>query len=255
MRRLRGTPEARRAKAWSGALAMVLLVALPLGGGCAESARAIPPPLVDEAAPAASANGAPRTETAVLSGGCFWGVQKVFQHVKGVRQAVSGYAGGTRESADYDTVSTGATGHAESVRLTFDPGVVSYGTILRIFFSVAHDPTQRNRQGPDTGTQYRSEVFTLSEQQRRVALEYVRQLDQAGVFDRPIATRIEALQGFYPAEAYHQDFATLHPDSRYIALYDLPKVRMLETMFPQQYRPEPVLVSAPAVPGSDGSAY
>jgi peptide-methionine (S)-S-oxide reductase len=209
----------------------------------AEPAVSIPAPSLDEPAPTA-----PGTETVVLSGGCFWGVQKVFQHVKGVRQAVSGYAGGAQSTADYETVSTGRTGHAESVQVTFDPAVVSLGTILRVFFSVAHDPTQRDRQGPDVGTQYRSEIFTTSAAQARVAQAYVKQLDAAGVFGRPIATRIDPLQGFYPAEAYHQDYATRHPESGYIAFYDLPKVRNLESMFPQLYRSDPVLVSMAAAP-------
>lgn len=204
----------------------------------AYAAGPVPAALVDESK-------APErhTETVVLAGGCFWGVQGVFQHVRGVQRAVSGYAGGTRGSADYDTVSTGTTGHAESVEVTFDPAVVSYGTILRIFFSVAHDPTQRDGQGPDRGTQYRSEIFTLTEDQARVASGYVRQLDESGVFHRKIATRIDPLAGFYPAEAYHQDFATLHPDSPYIAYNDLPKIRELERQFPDQFRHDPVLVS------------
>jgi len=211
----------------------------PWAALAAETAVALPAPAVDEAASPARAS-----ETAVLAGGCFWGVQKVFQHVKGVQRAVSGYAGGSQASADYETVSSGQTGHAESVQITFDPSVVSYGTILRIFFSVAHDPTERNRQGPDAGPQYRSEIFTLNDEQKRVAESYLRQLDQSGVFGRKIATRIDPLQGFYAAEGYHQDYATRHPDSGYIARYDLPKVRNLEQMYPQLYRQDPVLVAA-----------
>jgi len=205
---------------------------------------ALPAPLLDEQPLAAAQLQGHRSETAVLAGGCFWGVQKVFQHVKGVELAVSGYAGGSAASADYDTVSSGRTGHAESVQITFDPALVSYGTILRIFFSVAHDPTQLDRQGPDTGPQYRSQIFPVNSEQERIAHEYVRQLEAARVFASPIVTRIEPLRGFYPAEAYHQDYATRHPDSGYIAYYDLPKVRYLEELFPQQFRPIPVLVAA-----------
>jgi len=220
-------------------LATVLAALTPVVASCAESATPIPAPVVDEAVAPTHAS-----ETAVLAGGCFWGVQKVFQHVKGVQRAVSGYAGGAQSTAEYETVSTGRTGHAESVQISFDPSIVSYGTILRIFFSVAHDPTQIDRQGPDFGTQYRSEIFTLNDEQKRVAESYVRQLDQSGVFGRKIATRIDPLQGFYSAEAYHQDFATLHPDNSYIAHYDLPKVRSLEQLYPEHYRTDPVLVSA-----------
>ncbi len=225
----------------------ILAVALALAGvvsvaRSAEEPVLAPPPVVDEALPAR--DGAHARETAVLSGGCFWGVQKVFQHVKGVEQAVSGYAGGAASTAEYEMVSTGSTGHAESVRITFDPAVVSYGTILRIFFSVAHDPTQLNRQGPDTGSQYRSEIFTLNDEQARVARNYVLQLDRAGVFPGKIVTRIDPLAGFFPAEAHHQDYATRHPDSAYIVYNDLPKVRHLEELFPQQFRSTPVLVAA-----------
>jgi len=163
--------------------------------------------------------------------------------VRGVQRAVSGYAGGSASTADYETVSTGRTGHAESVQVSFDPAVVSFGTLLQVYFSVAHNPTELDRQGPDHGTQYRSEIFTTNEDQKRVAEAYVRQLDGAGVYGRPIVTRIEALQKFYAAEDYHQDYATLHPDSGYIAHYDLPKVRNLESLFPQQYRADPVLVA------------
>lgn len=223
-------------------------VLVPITSWCSEDAILLPAPSVDEAAAPA-----PAAETAVVAGGCFWGVQKVFQHVKGVQRAVSGYAGGTQATAEYETVSTGRTGHAESVQITFDPSVVSYGTILRIFFSVAHDPTQVDRQGPDYGTQYRSEIFTLSDAQKRVAESYVGQLDQSGVFGRKIATRIDALHGFYAAEAHHQDYATLHPDSGYIARYDLPKVRNLERLYPQLYRSDPILVSASGYGASAGA--
>ena len=221
----------------------VLLSALaPSVSWCLEDATPLPAPAVDEVPTAGRA-----LETAVLSGGCFWGVQKVFQHVKGVQSAISGYAGGSQGSADYETVSTGRTGHAESVQIRFDPNIVSYGTILRIFFSVAHDPTQVDRQGPDTGPQYRSEIFVLNEEQRRVAQSYVRQLDQTGVFGgRKIATRIDSLPSFYAAETYHQDFATLHPNNGYIVRYDLPKVRNLEQLYPDRFRHDPILVSASA---------
>ncbi len=230
--------------AWQGSAGRAVLVAalvcaLPSMASCAERAIAVPAPLVDE-----SAADRPATETAVFAGGCFWGVQKVFQHVKGVQRAVSGYAGGQAQTAEYETVSSGRTGHAESVQVRFDPAIVSYGTLLRVFFSVAHDPTEVDRQGPDTGTQYRSEIFTNSEEQRRIAEAYVSQLDQAHVFDKKIATRIEPLPAFYSAEGYHQDYATLHPDSPYIATFDLPKVHNLERMYPQLYRRDPVLVAS-----------
>jgi peptide-methionine (S)-S-oxide reductase len=224
------------------ALGGVLLLQ-PLVSGAAEDAVLVPAPLIDETPSAAH-----RSETVVLAGGCFWGVQKVFQHVRGVQRAVSGYAGGNAASADYETVSTGRTGHAESVQVTFDPAVVSLGSLLRVYFSVAHNPTEVDRQGPDHGTQYRSEIFTTNDEQQRVAAAYIHQLDAAGVYARRIATRIEPLDRFYAAEDYHQDYATLHPDSGYIAHFDLPKVRNLERLFPQQYRADPVLVAANAMP-------
>ena len=199
----------------------------------------VPAPAVDE--PAASATA---SETAVLSGGCFWGVQGVFQHVKGVSRAVSGYAGGVAETAQYETVSTGNTGHAESVQITYDPQQISYGQLLQVFFSVAHDPTQLNRQGPDSGSQYRSAIFPANAIQQRVADSYIAQLDKAGVFGRPIVTKTDPLKGFYPAEDYHQDFLALNPAYPYIAINDLPKVRNLKKLFPQRYREQPVLVLA-----------
>ena len=219
-------------------------VAAALGGfaltvGGAKSAE----PAVSLPAPAVNEGSAPATEKVVLAGGCFWGVQAVFQHVKGVTDAVSGYAGGARDTADYAEVSTGRTGHAESVEVTFDPKVVSYGTILQIYFSVAHNPTELNYQGPDSGTQYRSEIFYESESQKRVAEAYVAQLGAAKVFGKPIVTRIEALSGFYPAEAHHQNYATLNPDSPYIAYNDAPKVANLGKLFPGQYRASPKLVA------------
>ena len=183
-----------------------------------------------------------KTETAVFAGGCFWGIQAVFQHVKGVTKAESGYAGGTAKTANYETVSGGATGHAESVQVTFDPQQVSYGKLLQIYFSVAHNPTEVNRQGPDTGTQYRSAVFPMSVAQRRVAEAYIAQLDVAHAYSKPIATKVEKYTGFYPAEAYHQDFLTEHPTYPYIVINDLPKVKDLARLFPMQYRDAPVLV-------------
>ena len=180
----------------------------------------------------------------VLAGGCFWGVQAVFQHVTGVTKAVSGYAGGAEATARYEIVSSGQTGHAEAVEVTFDPGVVSYGTILRIYFSVAHDPTQLNRQGADVGSQYRSAIFVRDDVQRRLAERYIAQVNQSGVFGRPIVTRIDRFEGFYPAEADHQDFATRHPDHPYIAAIDQPKLEALKRLFPGVYREEPILVTA-----------
>jgi peptide-methionine (S)-S-oxide reductase len=178
-----------------------------------------------------------------LAGGCFWGVQGVFQHVKGVTSAVSGYAGGDRKTAAYETVSTGRTGHAESVQVTFDPRQISYGRLLQIFFSVVHDPTELNRQGPDTGTQYRSAIFPTDTEQANVAKAYVAQLDQAHAFKKTIATRIEPDRTFYPAETYHQDFLTRNPTHPYIAINDLPKIEDLKRLFPEAYRGAPVLVA------------
>jgi peptide-methionine (S)-S-oxide reductase len=209
----------------------------------AEPAAVLPAPAMD--APKDSSKlAASGPQTVVLAGGCFWGVQAVFQHVKGVTQAVSGYAGGTKETAIYEAVSSGRTGHAESVQVSFDPRQISYGRILQIFFSVAHDPTQLNRQGPDTGPQYRSAIFYRDDSQKSIAQAYIAQLDKAGVFKRPIVTQINQLTEFYPAEAYHQDYATLHPTSPYIAYNDLPKVENLQHVFADLYRASPVLVSA-----------
>jgi peptide-methionine (S)-S-oxide reductase len=181
--------------------------------------------------------------TIVLAGGCFWGVQGVFQHVKGVTNAVSGYAGGEKKTADYEVVSTGRTGHAESVQVTYDPRQISYGRLLQIFFSVVHDPTELNRQGPDTGTQYRSAIFPLSAEQGDVAKAYIAQLDQAHSFKKPIVTRIEADRAFYPAEGYHQDFLTRNPSYPYIAINDLPKIEDLKRLLPDVYRASPTLVA------------
>ena len=227
------------------ALGAVAVVAWALNGpaAAADAAARMPPPA--QAAPAMAAG----QDVAVLSGGCFWGVQGVFQHVKGVKQVLSGYAGGTQAQADYETVSTGTTGHAESVRIVFDPSQISYGQILQVFFSVALDPTQVNRQGPDDGPQYRSEVFYTSDAQKQVAQAYIGQLNGAHVFSRPIATRIDALPAFYPAEAYHQDYLLHHPNSMYIVVNDMPKVEQLKKLFPELYRPDPVL-SGPMLPGA-----
>jgi len=223
------------------ALLLGLGVALRGLPSAAESARPIPPPVLDE-----PANPEATSEVAVLAGGCFWGIQGVFQHVEGVTGAVSGYAGGAAEAARYETVSTGTTGHAESVRITFDPRRISYGRILQIFFSVAHDPTELDRQGPDTGTQYRSAIFPANPQQARIAEAYIAQLSQAHVFAAPIVTRIEPGRNFYLAEDYHQDFLARNPNYLYIMVYDLPKLENLKRLFPDLYRAAPVLVAAAA---------
>jgi peptide-methionine (S)-S-oxide reductase len=193
-------------------------------------------------APAADVTAADGLQTAVIAGGCFWGVQGVFQHTAGVVNAVSGYAGGSQTSATYEQVSTGSTGHAESVQIKFDPKKISYGKILQIFFSVAHDPTQLNRQGPDSGTQYRSAIFTTSDEQKKVADAYIAQLNAAKVYGKPIVTRVSSLQAFFPAEAYHQDYLTLHPNQPYIAYNDLPKVENLKKLFAANYIEKPTLV-------------
>ena len=220
-----------------GAAAIGLAVAL-VGGTSALSAEGVvraPAPLVTAPATAAS-------ETAVFAGGCFWGVQGVFQHVKGVTSAVSGYTGGTQGNAEYERVSDGDTGHAESVRVTFDPRVVSYAQLLQVYFSVVADPTQLNAQGPDTGPQYRSALFPANAGQLKVAQAYLGQLRKAGLWKRPIVTRIERAQAFYPAEAYHQDYLTLHPNAGYIVVNDLPKVAALKQLYPAIWRDKPVLV-------------
>jgi len=196
----------------------------------ASPAAAVPAPVVDASRASASGN-----QTAVVSGGCFWGVQAVFQHVKGVISATSGYAGGSAKTAEYETVSTGETGHAESVQVVYDPCQITYGELLRVFFSVAHDPTQLNRQGPDEGTQYRSSIFFSNDEQKKIAEAYIAQLDHAQIFARPIVTKVVPLQGFYPAEAYHQNYATLHPNQPYIVFNDAPKVEHLKQQFPDLY--------------------
>jgi peptide-methionine (S)-S-oxide reductase len=213
--------------------------AWPLGAPARadEEPRLVPPPALDEPAHGAQ-------EVAVLAGGCFWGVQGVFQHVKGVSSAVSGYAGGKESTAHYEMTSRGDTGHAESVRVTFNPGEISYGRILQIYFSVAHDPTELNRQGPDEGTQYRSAIFPGNDEQAGVAKAYVAQLNGAHVFGAAVVTKIEPGRTFYPAEDYHQDFLALNPGYPYIVFNDLPKIDNLKRLFPEAYRAEPVLVRA-----------
>lgn len=191
----------------------------------------LPKPAVDE--PLATL---PGQETAVVAGGCFWGIQAVFQHVKGVISATSGYSGGAANTAEYETVSTGTTNHAESVKIVYDPSKVTYGELLNVFFSVAHDPTQLNRQGPDSGTQYRSVIFYGSAEQKKIAEAYIAQLDQSRIYSQKIVTQVVPLKAFYPAEGYHQNYATLHPDNPYIAMFDAPKVAALEKVFPQLYR-------------------
>jgi peptide-methionine (S)-S-oxide reductase len=221
-----------------GALAIAAFVAAP--SLAAEDAVVIPAPAQD----VAPSDG---IQTAVVAGGCFWGVQGVFQHTAGVVNAVSGYAGGSKASADYSTVSSGTTGHAESVQIKFDPKKISYGKLLQIFFSVAHDPTQLNRQGPDSGTQYRSAIFTTNDEQKKVADAYIAELNAAKVYKKPIVTKVGPLEGFYPAEAYHQDYLTLHPSQPYIAYNDIPKVENLKKIFAENYIEKPTLVSSAKV--------
>ncbi len=224
-----------------GALALtaVFVLAKTSLTQAAEPAVAIPAPAVDLPS---SPSGAP--QTIVLAGGCFWGVQGVFEHTKGVIQAVSGYSGGARETAHYEMVGTEKTGHAESVQITYDPKQISYGKILQIYFSVAHNPTELNYQGPDSGPSYRSAIFYANDEQKRVAKAYIAQLDQAHVFPAAIVTKIEQLIGFYPAENYHQDFLVLHPTYPYIVFNDLPKVENLKRLLPDYYRETPVTVLA-----------
>lgn len=206
------------------------LVAVTACNAKASPSAAVPAPAVDS--PRASV---PGRQSTVVSGGCFWGVQAVFQHVKGVVKATSGYAGGSAKTADYETVSTGETGHAESVEIVYDPSQITYGELLRVFFSVAHDPTQLNRQGPDEGTQYRSAIFFTNDEQKKIAEAYITQLDQAKVFSHRIVTQVVPLKGFYPAEAYHQNYAELHPNQPYIMFNDAPKVEHLKQEFPDLY--------------------
>lgn len=221
-----------------GSLAVSAAFVLAPLAARSEPAVVIPPPATQASAPGSG------LETAVLAGGCFWGMQLVYQHVKGVTDAVSGYAGGAKKDADYETVSTGTTGHAESVRVTFDPRQISYGKILQIYFSVAHNPTELNFQGPDQGTQYRSEIFPQSEAQRQTAKAYIVQLKAAHVFKGPIVTKVDAAKAtFYPAEGYHQDYAVKHPFQPYIAYNDAPKAENLKKLFPKVWRETPVTVA------------
>lgn len=203
-----------------------------------EKARVVPPPAMDEQRPRST------PAVAVVAGGCFWGVQGVFQHVKGVTGAISGYTGGPQGGARYDLVSGGATRHAESVQVTYDPRQITFGRLLQVYFSVAHDPTLRNRQGPDIGPQYRSAIFPLDDEQARIAEAYIAQLNAARVFSAPIVTTIEPDRTFYPAEDYHQDYLTRHPRAPYIVINDLPKIEDLKRLFPELYRADPVLVSS-----------
>ncbi|MEP6546380.1 MAG: peptide-methionine (S)-S-oxide reductase MsrA [Gammaproteobacteria bacterium] len=205
----------------------------PLMG--AEAPVVIAPPAIDNT----KAAGAP--QTAVLAGGCFWGVQGVFEHVRGVKKVIAGYAGGDRSTAQYETVSSGTTGHAESVKITFDPAEISYGQILQIAFSVVHDPTRLNRQGPDVGTQYRSAVFYADDRQKQIAEAYISQLEKSRAYARPIVTRLDPLKGFYAAEDYHQDYLIHNPDAPYIAMWDRPKVENFKRLFPELYSERPVM--------------
>lgn len=222
------------------AAVVVLLGSLVWRSGLlnAEPATVVPAPKSD------SSKGPGPMQTAVISGGCFWGVQGVFQHVKGVSRVVSGYAGGDKSTAEYEKVSSGTTGHAESVQITFDPAQISFGQLLQVAFSVAFDPTELNRQGPDSGTQYRSEIWFQDSAQRDIATAYVAQLNAAHVFSRPIVTRVDPFNGFYAAESYHQDYLFLHPSQPYIAVNDIPKVNNLKRLFPDLYKEQPMLVSA-----------
>ena len=231
---------------WVDLFALTAALLLALSGLAiskpgAEESRVIPAPALDEQAKPDS-----REEVAVLAGGCFWGVQGVFQHLKGVRNAISGYAGGNKQTARYDMVGLGNTGHAEAVRITYDPKEISYGRLLQIYFSVAHNPTELNRQGPDIGTQYRSAIFPMDDEQAKIAKAYIGELNRARAFDAAIVTKIEPDQAFYPAENYHQDFMVLNPNYPYIVIHDRPKLESLKRLFPDLYRAEPVLVSAQA---------
>jgi peptide-methionine (S)-S-oxide reductase len=207
-----------------------ILISVNGGAAAREDVTVIPDPAAD--APLAASHGSSK---AVLAGGCFWGVQAVFQHVKGVTHVTSGYSGGNADTAQYETVSTGTTGHAESVEITYDPAVITYGKLLKVYFEVAHNPTELNHQGPDDGTQYRSSIFFADGEQQKVATAYIAQLDGAKVFGKPIVTQVVPLKAFYPAEGYHQNFATLHPDHPYIAYWDLPKVANLQKEMPDLY--------------------
>jgi peptide-methionine (S)-S-oxide reductase len=210
--------------------ATLFLLTATIACRASSAAVKLPNPTADD--PLSKTKGA---QTVVLAGGCFWGIQAVFEHVKGVSSATAGYSGGSADTAHYEIVSSGTTGHAESVRIVYDPSQISFGQILKVFFSVAHDPTELNRQGPDEGTQYRSVIFYSNDEQRRIAQAYIDQLNRAKVFSQPIVTQLAALQGFYPAEAYHQDYAEHHPNEPYIAMNDLPKLDHLKQMLPELF--------------------
>jgi peptide-methionine (S)-S-oxide reductase len=230
------TGRGRMAAAMIAAVSVGLYGGVPTAALAAEAAVVIPAPVLDnpkESAP---------VQTAVLAGGCFWGVQGVYQHVRGVQKVLSGYSGGAKATAEYEVVSRGGTGHAESVEIRFDPKELSYGEILQIYFSVTHDPTQLDRQGPDTGTQYRSNIFYVDESQKRIAQAYIAQLEKAKAFGRAVVTRVDPLSAFYPAEGYHQDFLIKNPTYPYIVINDLPKIENLKKMFPARYRERPVTV-------------
>ena len=231
----------RRSRLQSAVLAgaISVLVTSCAGYTTAAPVTSIPAPNADE-----NVSAAPAIETAVLAGGCFWGMQGVFEHVKGVNRAVAGYAGGDAQSAHYDDVSAGDTGHAESVQISYDPKQISYGTLLQIYFAVAHDPTEIDRQGPDVGTQYRSAIFAQNDEQRRIAEGYITQLTDAHAFTAPIATKVESGSGFFPAEDHHQDYMVDNPDSSYIKINDAPKLAVLQGRYPAVYREQPVLVRA-----------
>lgn len=218
---------------------LVYLIALSGLTACTAMASSanLPDPTYDAPKPTSHS-----TETAVLAGGCFWGLQAVFEHVRGVRQVWAGYSGGNADTAHYDDVSDGNTGHAESVKVQFDPAVISYGQLLKVYFAVAHDPTELNRQGPDAGTQYRSEIFYANPEQEKVAESYITQLNNAKVFDSSIVTLVQPLKAFYPAESYHQDYARNHPDDAYIVINDAPKVARLKQLYPALYQPEQMVV-------------
>lgn len=229
-----------RHRAWllAGGVALAAWTFLGMSLASAEEPVKLPAPSLDTRAPAGAG-----PQIAIFAGGCFWGVQGVFQHTKGVLNAVSGYAGGTAATASYEQVSSGTTGHAEAVQVTYDPAQISYGKLLQIYFSVAHDPTQLDRQGPDRGKQYRSQIFASNPQQQKIAEAYVAQLTAAHAFPAKIVTVIGPAASFFPAEPYHQDYATLHPNSPYIARFDLPKIESLKNLMPEVYRAKPVLVS------------
>ena len=227
----------RLTKALIKAVAALAVVACAPSASIADETVKVPAPAFDQ--PAASG----RLQTAVVAGGCFWGVQGVYQHLKGVKKVVSGFAGGERATAAYETVSEGDTGHAESVQITYDPSQVTYGQILQVFFSVAHDPTQLNRQGPDSGTQYRSAIFYANAAQKQIADAYIAQLDKTGAYPQHIVTKVSALKGFYAAQNYHQDYLLNHPRDPYIVINDLPKVRAFENTLPALYVKQPVTVA------------